>query len=509
MNSSLHNLETEVIPPVPNPGNCRFSVEEETAGNARSPVWCQRFVGITKTVLQSKFWTGDTAVSSAAVPISGGDVSTIEIPLPILKLLDIASDGSALLLLSRDDAGTKLWSWPLTGGSPKVIQNDGNEAGWAPDRGTIAFGGDTPQLTLIGANGSRTVSSASQFGQIHLPRWSPDGARVNFTLVDPKDELSSLWYADFQGKHLHRVPRTAASGDEQANGSWTEDGRYFVYEAGSKQRHDLWAVPRADGFLASYFGKASRLTNGPMNWRWPVPGRSAHRVFALGESLRGELQRLDLATNSWRAYLAGIPAYEIDFSRDRKWIAYTKFSEHTIWKARIDGSERVQLTSAMFEAHQPHWSPDGSRIAFIAKKPGEHWRILTLDVSSGSAEELIPAGNDQGVATWSTDGQLVFGDWLFTNAPNAMNIHLYNGRGRRLSTVPGSQGLWTPRWSPDGAYLSALRANGSALLLTRCCFSQWKTLFEGQSLDDPMWSPDSKYVFYCTEPARSACNCCR
>ncbi len=435
----------------------------------------------------------DGAWKVVSVPISGGEPSPLDIPLRIAMLLDIASDASALLLLSYEGSGTKLWSWPLAGGSPQVIPREGEDAGWAPDRARIAYG-DNTSLILAASDGSRTVSVVSQFGRVRNPRWSPDGKRLSFTLLDPKNQVSSLWQTDVRAKKPERMALTSSSGDDQANGTWTADGRSFLYEGGSIQRHDLWLIPGADRPLTPYVRKSLRLTNGPLSWTWPVPSKSGRHVFALGESLRGDLARLDPRSGIWHSYLGGIPAYEIDFSRDGRWMAYTRFPDHTIWKARTDGSERVQLTQAMFEAHQAHWSPDGSKIAFIARKPGKAWRIMKLDVSKGTLEEPIPEGDDQGVPTWSADGHsLVFGDWRYTN--NAMAIHVFDERTRRVSAMPGSGDLWTPRWSPDGVYISALRPKGDALLLAHCCSLEWKTILEGKTLDDPMWSSDSKYIF--------------
>ena len=52
--------------------------------------------------------------------------------------------------------------------------------------------------------------------------------------------------------------------------------------------------------------------------------------------------------------------------------AYTYLLDHAIWKARPDGSQRVRLSAAGIEAHQPHWSPDGSSIVFAGlRNPGD------------------------------------------------------------------------------------------------------------------------------------------
>ncbi len=58
----------------------------------------------------------------------------------------------------------------------------------------------------------------------------------------------------------------------------------------------------------------------------------------IGQQLRGELGRYDLKSRQWVAYLSGISAEFIDFSRDGQWVAYVAFPECTLWRSRIDGS---------------------------------------------------------------------------------------------------------------------------------------------------------------------------
>jgi hypothetical protein len=44
---------------------------------------------------------------------------------------------------------------------------------------------------------------------------------------------------------------------------------------------------------------------------------------------RGELVRYDSRSRQFAAFLSGISAGELDFSRDGKWVAYMSYPEHT------------------------------------------------------------------------------------------------------------------------------------------------------------------------------------
>ena len=46
-----------------------------------------------------------------------------------------------------------------------------------------------------------------------------------------------------------------------------------------------------------------------------------------------------------------------------------------------------------------------------------------------------------------------------------MDISLLDLNTHQLSTIPGSSGLFSPRWSPDGRYLAALSSDFKNLML--------------------------------------------
>src|SRR5205085_3145849 len=73
--------------------------------------------------------------------------------------------------------------------------------------------------------------------------------------------------------------------------------------------------------------------------------------------------------------------------------------------------------------------------------------------------------------------------------------HILNLKMRKASTVPGSEGLWCPRWSPDGRYISALSTDAETLLLFDFGSQRWTELAKA-GIGYPSWSRDSKYVYF-------------
>ncbi len=70
---------------------------------------------------------------------------------------------------------------------------------------------------------------------------------------------------------------------------------------------------------------------------------------------RVELFRYDVEARRFDAYLPGLSPGPVDFSFDRKWITYVLYPEMTLWRSKLDGNEKMQLTFHRFE----HLDRDG------------------------------------------------------------------------------------------------------------------------------------------------------
>src|SRR5437773_6868882 len=92
-------------------------------------------------------------------------------------------------------------------------------------------------------------------------------------------------------------------------------------------------------------------------------------------------------------------------------MAYVAFPEGSLWRSKVDGSQRSQLTFSPMRAFLPRWSPDRKRIAFAGSIPGKPYNIYLISAEGGSPERLTSGERDEGDVGWSADGnRLVFGD---------------------------------------------------------------------------------------------------
>jgi Tol biopolymer transport system component len=224
---------------------------------------------------------------------------------------------------------------------------------------------------------------------------------------------------------------------------------------------------------------------------------SGRKLFVEGTQSRGELVRYDATSKQFITFMGGISATDVAFTRDGKWVTYTSVPDGILWRSRVDGSERLQLTYPPATASLPSWSPDGTQIAYISTQLGKPWKIFLISAQGGSPEELLPENISEIDATWSPDGtQLAFGR-LSTMSTAANVIQVVDLKTRHVSKLSGSEGLFSPRWSPDGRYMSATVAEGSGkLMLYDFRTQKWSDWVSDPSVNYPYWSKDSQYVYY-------------
>jgi Tol biopolymer transport system component len=230
-----------------------------------------------------------------------------------------------------------------------------------------------------------------------------------------------------------------------------------------------------------------------MNFSQPVPSTDGKKIFVVGEQRRGELVRYDLETQQTAPYLSGLSAEHLDFSRDGQWVAYVTYPEGNLWRSKLDGSQRLQLSFPPMRSYLPHWSPDGKKIVFQAESPGKPVNLHLVSAEGGSLQRLIPEERNQVDPSWAPDGNsLVFGE--LARLPGTTAIFLLDLRTHRVSSLPGSEGMRSPIWSPDGRYISAIRPSPTApkAVLFDVAKQEWQELAKLSGWWS--WSRDAKYV---------------
>jgi eukaryotic-like serine/threonine-protein kinase len=431
----------------------------------------------------------------AQVSTAGGETGMIPTAFTSIRTDDISADGSELL--ARDLVATELedpfWIVPLPTGTRRRLGDVvGHNAAWSLDGRQLVYANGS-DLYVANHDGSGPRKLLSLPDRASSLAFSPDGSQIRFTLGERFTGNSSLWEAHADGTGLHELLPGWNNPSRECCGRWTLDGRYFVFVSTNKKGTNIWALPEHRPFLRNSSRVPLQLTTGPLSYPLALPSRDAGKLFVVGTQSRGELVRYDARTRQFFPFLSGISASELDFSTDGQWVTFVAYPDYTLWRSRIDGSDRLQLTYPPTQAHLPRWSPDEKQIAYIGVH-NNNWKIFLMSAQGGTPQELLPQENEnEADPVFSPDGsQLAFG-----GVGGRRAIKLVDLNTRRVSSIAGSERLFSPRWSPDGRYLAALSQDSLKLTFFGFNDQKWSdSVTENAVIGFPTWSRDSEYLYF-------------
>jgi serine/threonine protein kinase/Tol biopolymer transport system component len=432
------------------------------------------------------------------VSVTGGDTVQIPTPLGMPVLGDLSWKRSEMLLL---DPGYVLdgpiWIVPLPGGSAhRIGEVVGHDATWAPDGQHITFARSSNiYMANLDGSGSRKLLAAD--GIPWILRWSPDGTVLRFTVQDSKTNKSSLWEVSAGGINPHPLLQDWNASSAECCGNWSSDGKYFVFQSWRNGRSDIWAIRERNSLFGIRRSEPVQLTNGELSTLAPVFNRDDKKIFFVGELRRGELIRYDSKIHQFVPYLSGISADLVNFSKDGQWVTYVAYPQGSLWRSKIDGNERLQLSFPPMQVGRSRWSPDGKQIVFTAAQPGRPWRIYVIPAVGGAPQEFDTGEGNAVDPDWSPDGtSLTFCTraTIMLGEPLGTTLYTFDLTSRRVSPVEDSKEKITPLWSPDGRHLAALKSDYSKVLLFDFSKKKWTELAAHASFN-LMWSRDGEYLY--------------
>jgi serine/threonine protein kinase/Tol biopolymer transport system component len=444
------------------------------------------------------YFTESTGSGStiAQVAATGGETAPLPTSFSQSSLLDISPDRSELLISPNDNPyfESRVEVLPLpTGATRRLGDFRAHDATWFPDGQWVAYAKGN-ELHVCKPDGTESRKLVAAPGVAAWPRSSPDGRTLRFTVTDSRTGANSLWEVGSDGAGLHALLSGWNSSPNECCGNWSPDGRYFVFQSTRKSKTNIWARREKEGLFRGLSDPVP-LTSGGMNSFAPVVGRDGKEIFVIGAIPRGEVMRYDSGSRQFLPYLSGISAEGLAFSQDGQWVTYVAYPEGTLWRSKIDGSERRQLTFPPMQAFLPRWSPDGTRIAFAGLAPGQRWKVYVVSIEGGAPRLMTNGEGDEGDVGWSPDGKyLLFGAMSFIQGRPA--IHLLDLTTLKISTLPGSEGLFSPRCSPDGRYVAAMPATDQTkLMLYDFRTERWTKLMDA-TVGYPNWSRDGRYIYF-------------
>jgi len=423
----------------------------------------------------------------AQVSITGGQTGEIQTNLLNPQITGITGDGSSMLVLSGASVASSysMWMVPLPVGEPRRVGPPVRDANLFPD-GRLLYR-DNSGLYSANPDGSnpRKVALSDYDG---VPGISSDGKK--FTFHQYRDSDSWVAYeAASDGTGLRSIFKSGAGLPTAfCCTRWTHDGKYRVFRGTSDgNRWDLWAYPDRWQFFRSQ-PLPVRLTNGPLSYTSFATSRTGDQIFAVGVLRRGELQLYDMKTHRFLPFLGGISAVDPTFSRDGQWMTYQAYPEHTLWRCRVDGSERLQLTYAPMLIDFARISPDGTQVAFS----DHEGRTYVTSMQGGAPRKLADHAS---APDWSPDGSLLA---VVSFEDNVFVSKVIDVRTGSVSTVPESKRTLGP-WFDSQDSIIVTADDQSKIVRYNFKTRQWSDLVSSpDKFVNWAMTPDMKYFVYST-----------
>lgn len=430
------------------------------------------------------------------ITIATGKVDALATPEGQAIPADISSQEQLLVLVHTGHEEEKqLWSVPPQGVPERLGNIISHAAVWSRDGQAVYYASE--RSIYVTSDGGHSSRELVRFRDIPRDlRLSPDGRFLDILLCEPTSSSCSLWQLALDGT---AAPKVVTAAIPNCCGSWANlpNGTSYFLEAGWPTGQ-IWMIESRTGHSVSI--KPVSLGLHDVDALAATPSK----LFLKNKGPdRSELVRFDELKQMFTPVLPGVSATFLDFSRDGKHMVYVE-SGKTLWMAEANGAAPVLLYSSDDELELPRWSPDGMRIAYTAKRRNKPWRIFVIEARAGSmTKEASYNGDNQGAPTWAPDGtSLAYAD-IACEELHSCAVHHIDLKTRSVSTLPGSEGLRTARWSPDGRYIAALDPAHHAIRLFDVQAQIWRTIGEDINGDDLAWSHDSRFVYANREATQS------
>ncbi len=282
------------------------------------------------------------------------------------------------------------------------------------------------------------------------------------------------------------------------------------YQRASEVKAALEALHSNGGAVAAaadpYRSRAPAARGNSHRYWWMVGGLlaaiAAVIYFVPGAKPRvaapapGGKLRLLLSTES---NIAG-PA----ISPDGKMFAYVEKGENSddVYVGRVAGGERVKLTKDVSRKGEPAFSPDGEKIAFARSVAEEAANEVCTIATFGG--EIVPVAQGGSMPTWSPEGTRLTFVTRKPGEPEALAIASLDGT--ELRTILAGDAVYPflgrPAWSPDGKWIAVARSRGGnsrevwLVPVNGAGARQMTEGVGGVSSDTPVFSADGRGVVF-------------
>jgi len=251
----------------------------------------------------------------------------------------------------------------------------------------------------INNDGSGLTKLTRDMVDIFNPQWSPDGTKILF------EGNPNIYIMNADGSDLINLTRKA----EGMHPDWSPDGKQIVFNSLRSGNNEIYTI-NTDGT------GIKRLTNTP----------------------------LDDLEPQWSPYGSWIAYYTTKNLNTGGWY-------YEICVINSDGTELKELIVGV----SPHWSPDGTYIAFSGYVDSED-DIFMIKPDGTGLKNLSNNNADEFDFSWSPDSKLIA---FVTNRDYNAEIYLLCVEcedNQQINITKSEASEQKPSWSPDGTQIAFL-----------------------------------------------------
>ena len=298
---------------------------------------------------------------------------------------------------------------------------------------------------------------------------SPDGSQLVFKSA--RGGNYNLWKVGIGGGEPERL--TSFRPPMRAkNPRWSPDGNWIAFQVDrhtrySSERDDVYVIAASESEIAASGGEPRNLTDTDWSSEVSITWSPDSRYLAFSSSalLGGGILRAEVSTGELGRISAtgggdlqwspegGRIAYSANRVRDESFV-----SNGDLYVVSVANGEERMLTPDIlgFRERDPHWSPDGRRVAFVTDRTG-HDNVAFVDVDSGETHLLTETAHDHANPSWAPDGRSIAYVVNVDYNYYIETVPVGGGTPVRVTERPGVNGgmeriqvRGTFRWLPQG-----------------------------------------------------------
>jgi len=301
--------------------------------------------------------------------------------------------------------------------------------------------------------------------------------------------------------------------------TWAKTGRYLYFEGQSHAVRNLWRVSVEASTLA-WQGEPERLTTGPgSDTGVAVSPDGKHLAFGVAtghpavwsfpfDPVTAKLKGPGTALTSGDFEERGADAW---LDGQRLVYVASRNNREELWERSQDAVPRLLLAATDWTRSSPHWSPDGTLIAYHRRPRNSGTGradgvVAVLSVDAKQERVLTTPGTGEVIPTdWSSDAQRLLAACRFRSEDRLgtciVPVSGSLGEVRRLSSDTGLN-MFQQRFSPNEKWISFIGVTPGDRSVARVYLmpadgGAWMPVTDGTAYDDkPRWSPDGRTLYF-------------